>query len=137
VRGLTNPQQTQSSAPAKQTPSEERTDSPPQAATSGSGDENGGVVHVTKDKLTGGGLIRKVAPVYPEKARKKGIAGNVKLLVTIATDGQIHDVQPVSGPKELISAAIDAVKQWRYNPFLMDGKPVEVRTDINVNFALN
>jgi TonB family protein len=135
ARGLINPQQTQSNAPAKQAPSEEKSASPPQAAKSGSGDENVGVVHVTKDKLTGGGLIRKVNPVYPEMARKKGIAGNVKLMVTIGTDGQIHDVQPVSGPKELVPAAIEAVKQWLYNPFLMDGKPVEVRTDINVKFA--
>ena len=94
-------------------------------------------MHVTKDKLTGGGLIRNVNPGYPKEARKNKIAGTVRLLVTIGTDGQIHDLKPLSGPPELIPAAVKAVKQWRYNPFFMDGKPVEVQTDINVNFALN
>jgi TonB family protein len=107
-----------------------------QSNRSDSDDDRNGAVHVSQDNLTGGGLVHKVAPVYPIEARRNKIAGNVQLQVTIGTDGQVYDLKCLSGPEELIPAAIEAVKQWRYNPFFMDGKPVEVRTDISVNFTL-
>ena len=115
----------------------QKTDSRPPSNGTSSGYETDGAVHVTPDKLSGGGLVQKVAPEYPKKARVKKIEGTVRLWVTIDKEGKIRDVKPLSGPAELIPAAVKAVKQWRYNPFFMDGKPVTVQTDVNVNFQLD
>ena len=81
-------------------------------------------------------LIHKVVPVYRKKARKKDIQGTVVLEAIISKEGTIKDLHPVSGPPELTDAAMKAVKQWRYKPYLLDGEPVEVETTINVNFVL-
>jgi len=87
--------------------------------------------------VTPGQLIKRVAPVYPRKARKKKIEGVVFLKAKITTDGDVADLSVISGDPLLVQAAIDAVKQWKYRPYLQDGKPVEVDTEIKVNFQLS
>jgi len=79
-------------------------------------------------------LVRRVDPVYPEKARKLGLEGSVRLRVAIARDGSIEDVKALSGDPLLGEAAADAVKQWRYRPTLLNGKQVPVLTVITVTF---
>ena len=86
--------------------------------------------------VTQGMLVYQVAPVYPSDARHNRIQGTVLLKAVIGKDGNIMDLQVVSGPKELLRAAIGAVQQWRYRPYLLMGKPVEVDTQIQVNFQL-
>jgi protein TonB len=81
-------------------------------------------------------LINRVQPVYPEEASKEKISGTVKLHVVIAKDGKIQQVQVVSGHPLLVQAAIDAVRQWQYQPTLLNGQPVEVDTQIDVVFSL-
>lgn len=84
-----------------------------------------------------GRLIYKVLPVYPAMARAIHIAGRVELQATISREGTIENLRAVSGPPLLQQAAIDAVKQWRYRPYLLNGQPVEVETTINVDFTMN
>jgi TonB family protein len=86
--------------------------------------------------VTQGWLTHKVQPVYPEAARQNRIQGTVLLRAIIGKDGRISELTPISGPKELISAAIGAVQQWRYKPYVLNGDAVEVKTQITVNFQL-
>jgi TonB family protein len=86
--------------------------------------------------VTSGKLIHKVQPEYPPEARNARIEGTVVLQATIAKDGTISELHSISGPKELIPAAVKAVEQWRYQPYLLDGQPVAVETAIQVNFRL-
>jgi len=86
--------------------------------------------------VTPGVLIKRVAPKYPKQARKKHIEGTVIMKATITRDGDIADLQLVSGDPLLAQAALDAVKNWKYRPYLKDGQPVEADTQITVNFAL-
>jgi TonB family protein len=81
--------------------------------------------------------IWKLPPVYPREARKEGISGTVLLHTIIGKDGRIKQLEVVSGPPALRDAAIDAVRQWRYKPTLLNGDPVEVDTTIDVIFQLN
>jgi TonB family protein len=81
-------------------------------------------------------LIHQVAPVYPDAARRARIEGVVILEATITKEGTIADLLVMSGPKELVPAAIGAVQQWRYKAYLLNGSPVAVRTEIRVNFQL-
>jgi peptidyl-prolyl cis-trans isomerase A (cyclophilin A) len=81
-------------------------------------------------------LISKTPPVYPIDAKKAGVSGTVVLLATIGTDGSVKDLRVLSGPDLLRQAALDAVQQWRYRPYLLNGQPVEVRTTINIIFTL-
>jgi protein TonB len=80
--------------------------------------------------------LRKTSPVYPAMARAAGIQGTVTLQATIATDGTIENLRVAGGPLMLQQAAIDAVKSWRYRPYLLDGAPVEMETTVNVIFSL-
>jgi TonB family protein len=91
----------------------------------------GGSVQATK-------LTYRVPPIYPQHAKEAGIQGSVVLQAVIGTDGNLLSVQPVSmsADPELVQAARDAVSQWRYQPTLLNGKPVEVVTTITVNFRL-
>jgi protein TonB len=82
-------------------------------------------------------LIFGPKPAYPPLARTARVQGVVKLQAVIGLDGSIKNLQVVSGPPLLVAAAISAVKQWRYQPTLLSGEPVEVATEIEVNFALN
>ncbi len=84
-----------------------------------------------------GMLIGKVLPVYPAMARAMRIAGRVELQATISRNGTIENLRVVSGPAMLQQAALDAVRQWRYRPYLLNGEPVEVETTINVDFKLD
>jgi periplasmic protein TonB len=79
-------------------------------------------------------LVRKVEPVYPHIAKISGIAGTVKLHAIIAKDGSIQSLSVISGPPILTTAALAAVAQWRYRPYLLNGEAVEVETFITVNF---
>jgi len=82
-------------------------------------------------------LIHQVAPVYPPDARRQHIEGTVLLQAIIDREGRISDLKLISGPKELADAAIGAVQQWRYKPYLFNGQPMEVDTQIQVNFTLH
>jgi len=84
-----------------------------------------------------GMLVHQVVPVYPDKAKHFGIQGSVVLRAVIGKDGQVADLKPVSGPAELIPAAVGAVQQWRYRPYMFNGQPVAVQTTITVNFTLS
>lgn len=81
-------------------------------------------------------LLHRVNPVYPPIARAARISGTVVLQATIAKDGTIRDLHATSGPPMLLQAALDAVHQWTYQPFLVNGEPVEVETTVNVVFQL-
>lgn len=88
------------------------------------------------DNLAVGMLISKVEPNYPPIAKAARISGTVVLHATISTTGDIASVSVVSGPAMLQDAAINAVKQWRYRPYLVNNDPIEVETTINVIFTL-
>jgi protein TonB len=82
-------------------------------------------------------LIAKVTPVYPAGAKENGIQGTVVLHAIIGKDGHVVKVDAISGPDELKDAALDAVRQWTYRPYLLNGEPTEVDTTIIVNFNLS
>ena len=86
--------------------------------------------------VTEGLLLHKVTPTYPALARQARIQGQVVLQAVISKDGTIQNLRLVSGHPMLAPAAIDAVKQWRYKPYILNGEPVEVDTQITVNFTL-
>jgi TonB family protein len=81
-------------------------------------------------------IINRVQPEYPEAARNGRISGTVRLHVIIGKDGTIQQLEVMSGHPMLQQAALDAVRQWRYQPTLLNGEPVEVDTTIDVIFAL-
>lgn len=82
-------------------------------------------------------LIRKVMPVYPPLAKSARVQGTVEFTAVISKEGIIENLQVVRGHPLLIQAAKEAVLQWRYRPTLLNGQPVEVLTDIFVNFTLS
>jgi protein TonB len=81
-------------------------------------------------------LIRKVSPTYPPLAKQARIQGSVVLQAVIGKDGTIQNLRAVSGHPMLIPSALDAVKQWKYKPYFLNGEPVEVDTQVTVNFTL-
>ncbi len=83
-----------------------------------------------------GMLVHKVTPDYPPLARQARVQGVVILEAVIAADGTIENLRVVSGHPMLVGAAVQAVKQWRYKPYLLNGSPVEVDTTVQVNFNL-
>ena len=87
--------------------------------------------------VTKGLLIHREEPTYPPLARAARVQGEVVLSAVIDTNGQIQNLQLVSGHPMLVPAAITAVKQWRYKPYLLNGQPVEVETTITVIFTLS
>jgi protein TonB len=87
--------------------------------------------------VTSGLLVRKVQPVYPPLARQARIQGTVLLRAQISKDGSIENLQLVSGHPMLVQSALDAVRQWKYKPYLLNGEPVEVDTEVAVNFTLS
>ena len=82
-------------------------------------------------------LVYDVAPQYPPEAGRARIEGTVVLMAVIGKDGTVKDVQIENGLPILAQAAIDAVKQWRYRPYMIDGEPVEVDSRITINFTLS
>jgi protein TonB len=89
----------------------------------------GGAVQAAK-------LVNRVQPVYPPLARQTRISGTVKLHAIIGKDGNVQKLEVESGHPLLVQAALDAVRQWRYQPTLLNGEPVEVDTEIDVIFSL-
>ncbi len=83
-----------------------------------------------------GNLVHEVQPVYPRLAITARVQGSVVLTAVIARDGRIENLRVLSGPPMLVQAALDAVSQWRYRPYLLNNDPVEVETQITVNFKL-
>lgn len=88
-------------------------------------------------EVTAGRLILKVQPKYPKAAKKAHIEGTIVLSADIGKDGTIGYLEAVSGPAELIPAAMEAVRKWRYSPWLYRNEPVAVRTKIRVIFSLS
>jgi len=86
--------------------------------------------------LVEGLLVRKVVPLYPVIARAAGVQGAVVLQATISKQGTIENLRVLSGQPMLQQAALDAVKQWQYRPYLLNGEPVEVETTVNVVFSM-
>lgn len=82
-------------------------------------------------------LVHRVEPVYPALARQARVSGTVELAGVIGTNGEIRELRVVSGPALLVQSALNAVRQWVYQPTLLGGKPVEVITTIRVIFRLN
>jgi len=83
------------------------------------------------------GLLQSnMAPIYPPEAKAAGISGTVVLKALIGVNGRISDLQVISGPPALQQAGMDAVRAWKYRPYILNGEPVEVGTQINVVFTL-
>jgi len=87
--------------------------------------------------LQAGKLIKKVTPAYPAMAANSRVEGTVRFAAVVGKDGAIRNLKALSGPQLLIQAATEAVKQWVYQPTLLNGQPVEVQTQIEVVFNLN
>lgn len=98
---------------------------------------------VTPQRIRQGGnvqqalLVNQVKPLYPPLARTVRVSGTVTLHAIISKDGTVQRLESMSGPPLLVQAALDAVRQWRYRPTLLNGEPVEVDTTIEVVFTLN
>lgn len=87
--------------------------------------------------VTAGLVVHKVQPNYPPLARTARVQGSVVLAAIIGKDGSIQNLHVISGHPLLTQAALDAVKQWRYRPYVLNGEPVEVDTQVTVNFTLS
>lgn len=98
-----------------------------------SAQQNPKLIHVKSDSLKS---ISQGRPVYPEEAKAARISGSVVLHVIINKQGVPAEMKVVRGPRELQKSALDAVKQWRWQPYLLNGEPIEVETDITVAFSL-
>lgn len=92
--------------------------------------------HVSKGVMEGR-LLNKIIPSYPPLARAMRTSGRVELQATISRGGTIENLRVMSGPAVFQKAALDAVRQWRYQPYLLNGQPVEVETTIEVDFTMN
>jgi protein TonB len=84
-----------------------------------------------------GNLIYRVQPIYPALARQARIQGTVELRAIISKAGTIENLTVVSGHPMLVKSAIEAVRQWRYRPYLLNGEPIEVETEVTANFVLS
>jgi TonB family protein len=108
---------------------------PPAGARPGNPAEMGAAIRVLGGDAHPA-LVRQVPPVYPEAARQAGTSGIVRLGIVIGKEGRVRDIRVLNGAgRELDVAAIEAVKQWIYQPTLLNGEPVEVSTTVDVNFA--
>ena len=81
-------------------------------------------------------LVKMVKPAYPPEAKAKGVQGTVRLQAVIGKNGAVKELKVLRGPEELVPPSIKAVKQWLYEPTLLNGEPVEVITEIDVNYTL-
>lgn len=93
------------------------------------------IVHLSK--MTPGSLLYRVEPQYPPICRTANIQGTVVLVAIIGRDGTIQKLHVVSGQPQLAQAALDAVREWRYRPYILNDAPVEVETQITVSFLLS
>jgi periplasmic protein TonB len=80
--------------------------------------------------------VKHVDPVYPEEAKAAGVSGVVIIEITVATDGTVADARVLRSIPMLDQAALDAVRQWQYEPTLLNGEPVDVIMTVTVNFSL-
>jgi TonB family protein len=87
--------------------------------------------------LSGRNLVKKVAPIYPPLAKKAGIQGIVHFRVKIAKDGTVHDIELISGHADLVAAARKALEQWVYLPAMLNGEPVEIISQVDIQFTLD
>jgi protein TonB len=92
--------------------------------------------HLRVSRIMEGNLIRRVQPEYPQTAKLAHVQGRVVLSAVISKEGRIENVQVLAGHPLLVQAAVEAVKQWRYRPYVLNDEPVEVETQITVNFSL-
>jgi len=95
------------------------------------------VRHPPVSRMMEGNLVHRVQPDYPTLARQVRVQGKVVLRAMISREGAIENLQVLSGHPMLIPAAVDAVRQWRYRPYVLNGAPVEVETEVTVNFILS
>jgi TonB family protein len=109
---------------------------PPPAGTGGSSSSTPQRIRVGGN-VESANLVRKVEPVYPPLAKQARVQGTVRFMVIIGKDGQVLNIQLISGHPLLVAAAEEAVKQWVYKPTLLNGQPVEVVTTVDVNFTLS
>jgi TonB family protein len=86
--------------------------------------------------VTQGLLMKRVQPIYPRQAMQMHISGSVQLQAVISKTGSISSMKTLSGDPVLAHAAMDAVKQWKYKPYMLDGEPVDIQTQVTVNFKL-
>lgn len=89
------------------------------------------------DRVVACSLLYRVEALYPPEAAQRHIEGTVKLRAVIGRDGRVMGLGVVSGPPSLVSAAINAAREWRYIPALLNGQPVESETDIDIDFRLS
>jgi protein TonB len=87
--------------------------------------------------MSEGDLVYNVLPAYPPLARSARVQGTVVLQAIISRQGAIENLRMLSGHPMLVRSAIDAVRQWRYRPYILNGEPVEVETQITVTFSLD
>jgi periplasmic protein TonB len=80
--------------------------------------------------------LKKISPNYPEEARQQGIQGTVLLKVTINKEGKVYKTELISGHPSLAPAAIEAVQRWTYRPYVLNGVPVDVETQVQVRFEV-
>ena len=97
----------------------------------------GGVGHIQRPTQTADNVSVSVPPDYPLLARQMKVQGVVSLQALIARDGTIQELQILSGPEILATAAREAVKQWHFKPYLQNGQPVETQARITVNFTIS
>lgn len=93
--------------------------------------------HPSVSRMMEANLIHRVQPDYPALARQVRVQGQVVLRAMISREGEIENLQVLSGHPMLAQAAVDAVRQWRYRPYVLNGEPVEVETQVTVNFVLS
>jgi len=90
----------------------------------------------TSEGVTGGALTHRVSPTYPSQARLQRVEGPVMLDAEVGADGNVHEIKVLSGNPILAIAAKQAVQQWRYQPFQLNGKPVPIHTRVTIQFKL-
>jgi TonB family protein len=81
-------------------------------------------------------LLSRVEPIYPPEAQTEHVKGTVVVRVTVDKGGNVYKVENVSGPPVLVPAAIEAVKQWKYQPYLLNGEAIEVESTVEISFTL-
>jgi TonB family protein len=108
---------------------------PPAPASTPATDSNPRRVRLNQG-VTQGSRVKFVQPLYPAEARKAHVQGTVRMSAVINTTGDIANLEVVDGPIELVVSAVNAVRKWKYRPYRVDGAPVEVQTEITVNYSL-
>jgi TonB family protein len=114
-----------------------RTTPPKATAGKALANENGSPAASDQTSIaTNGYLLTRVVPKYPEQARLQRIQGPVVMKALVGKDGSVQDVRVIGGAAELVQAAVDAVRQWRFQPHLLKGNPVEFETQVTLRFSL-